>query len=35
VVDLHGEAARVLPESGARLVLHFRGESLQPLDRGG
>ncbi len=32
-VDLHGEAARALPDAGARVVLWFRPESLQFLDR--
>ncbi len=33
VVDLHGEAARTLPEPGAAVTLWFRPESLQLLDR--
>ncbi len=33
LVDLHGEATRVLPEPGSAAVLYFRPESLQVLDR--
>jgi hypothetical protein len=33
IVDLHGEAARTLPEPGTSVALWFRPESLQFLDR--
>lgn len=35
IVDLHGEGARDLPESGAEVTLWFRAASLQLLDRRG
>lgn len=35
IVDLHGEGARDVPEAGAAVMLWFRPESLQLLDRHG